>query len=61
MGGAAKSVVKAVASVSKFFGRYSGWISAIQIGIQVISWLRKPDIPDTPTMQLQTEQNAKAI
>ncbi len=61
MGGAAKSVVKAVASVSKFFGRYSGWISAIQIGIQVISWLRKPDIPDTPTMELQTEQNAKGI
>ena len=42
MGGAAKavtSVVKTVASVSKFFGKYSGWISAIQIGMMVISWL----------------------
>ena len=44
------SAVKAVASVSKFFGRYSGWISAIQIGMMVISWLRKPDQPDTPNM-----------
>ena len=64
MGGAAKavtSVVKTVASVSKFFGKYSGWISAIQIGMMVISWLRKPDTPDTPTMELQAEQNAKGV
>ena len=64
MGGAAKavtSVVKTVASVSKFFGKYSGWISAIQIGMMVISWLRKPDTPDTPTMELQAEQNSKGV
>ena len=64
MGGAAKavtSVVKTVASVSKFFGKYSGWMSAIQIGMMVISWLRKPDTPDTPTMELQAEQNAKGV
>ena len=64
MGGAAKavtSVVKTVASVSKFFGKYSGWFSAIQIGMMVISWLRKPDTPDTPTMELQAEQNAKGV
>ena len=64
MGGAAKvvtSAVKTVASVSKFFGKYSGWISAIQIGMMVISWLRKPDTPDTPTMELQAEQNAKGV
>ena len=64
MGGAAKaitSVVKSVAKVSKFFGKYSGWISAIQIGIMVISWLRKPDTPDTPTMEAQAELNAKGV
>ena len=36
-------------------------MSAIQIGMMVISWLRKPDTPDTPTMELQAEQNAKGV
>ena len=61
MGGAVSSVVRAVSKVSSFWGKYSGWFSAISIGIQVISWLRKPDVPDTPQMDTQAEQNAKGV
>ena len=61
MGGAVSSVVRAVSKVSTFWGKYSGWFSAISIGIQVISWLRKPEVPDTPQMDTQAEQNAKGI
>ena len=61
MGGAVSSVVRAVSKVSSFWGKYSGWFSAISIGIQVISWLRKPEVPDTPQMDTQAEQNAKGI
>ena len=61
MGGAVSNIVKAASRVSEFWGKYSGWFTAISIGIQVISWLRKPDIPDTPEMDSQAEQNAKGI
>ena len=54
-------VVEFVAPVVKFFQKYSAWISAIQIGIMVISWLRKPDMPDTPNMDNVPEQNAKGV
>ena len=54
------AVTKA-APVLKFFKKWSPWLTYIQIGIQVISWLRKPDIPDSPTMENIPEQNAKGI
>ena len=41
--------------------KIGGWITAIQVGIMVISWLRKPDIPDSPTMDNIPEQNAKGV
>ena len=64
MGGVAKAIggaIKAVSTASKFFGKFSGWFSAISLAIQVISWLRKPETPDTPTMEIQAEQNAKGV
>ena len=53
--------IKAVAPYVKFFSKYSAWISAISIGIQVISWLKKPEQPDTPNMDGEVEQNAKGV
>ncbi len=37
------------------------WLSWINIGIMVISWLKKPDTPDTPNLDGQPEQIAKGI
>ena len=63
-----KSVFNWVASTAakaapalRFLKRWSPWLTYIQIGIQVISWLRKPDIPDTPNLDGQPEQIAKGI
>ena len=61
MGEVVDKGIKFVSKASKFFGKYSSWISWISIGIQVISWLRKPDQPDTPNMDGQPEQNAKGV
>ena len=52
--------------IVRVFGRMKGWniggwVTAIQVGMMVISWLRKPDIPDTPTMDNVPEQNAKGV
>ena len=41
MGEVVDAAVKTVSKVSKFFGKYSSWISWISIGIQVIGWLKK--------------------
>ena len=53
--------VKAIAPIAKFLNKYSSWITAINIGIMVISWLRKPDTPDTPNMDNIIEQQAKGV
>ncbi len=58
---AGTKAVKVISKVSKFFSKYSAWITAINIGIMVISWLRKPDTPDTPNMDNIAEQNAKGV
>ena len=42
---------RALSNVSNFWSKYQGWFTAISIGIQVISWLMKPKIPDTPNME----------
>jgi len=54
-------VVEFVAPKLKFFQQYSSWFTAISIGIQVISWLKKPDTPDTPNMDSIPEQVAKGV
>ena len=54
-------VVEFVAPIKNFFQDYSGWFTAISIGIQVISWLKKPDTPDTPNMDTIPEQVAKGV
>ena len=51
--------VKALAKIKGW--KIGGWITAIQVGIMVISWLRKPDIPDSPNMDNVPEQNAKGV
>jgi len=53
------SVVKAVGKMKDW--EIGGWVTAIQVGMMVIAWLRKPDIPDTPNMDNVPEQNAKGI
>ncbi len=53
--------VSTVAKVAPVFKTIAPWISYIQIAIAVISWLKKPDIPDTPTMENVPEQTAKGI
>ena len=60
------SPAKIVETAVKVFGKMKGWkignwITAIQVGMMVISWLRKPDIPDSPTMDNIPEQNAKGV
>ena len=55
------SGTKAFGKISKFWGKYSSWFSFISIGIQVISWLMKPDMPDTPNMDNLPDQTAKGI
>ena len=56
----AGTVAKAAPAL-KFLKKWSPWLTYIQIGIQVISWLRKPDVPDSPTMENIPEQNAKGV
>ncbi len=53
--------VRALSKISDFWGKYQGWFTAISIGIQIISWLNKPKMPDTPTMDNASEQNAKGV
>ena len=57
----ATSTVSSVAPALKFFKKWSPWLSYINMGIMVISWLKKPDQPDTPNMDGQAEQNAKGV
>jgi len=45
----------------KWIKPFSTWLTYIQVAIMVISWLRKPDIPDSPTMESIPEQIAKGI
>ena len=45
----------------KWLKPFSTWLTYINMGIMVISWLRKPDTPDTPNMDGQAEQNAKGV
>ena len=61
MGEVVDTAIKTVSKVSKFFGKYSSWISWISIGIQVIGWLKKPDEPDIPHMDNIAEQMAKGV
>jgi len=55
----APQLVKAIGKMKDW--KIGGWITAIQVGMMVISWLRKPDIPDAPTMDNLPEQNAKGV
>ena len=57
----AESVVRAAGNIKGWGSKYQGWFTAISIGIQVISWLSKPKMPDTPDMDNLSEQNAKGI
>jgi len=68
--GAISSVVNAATKyapqIVKAMGRMKGWniggwITAIQVGMMVIAWLKKPDIPDSPNMDNVPEQNAKGV
>jgi len=54
-------VATAVKTVAPFFKKITPWLTYIQIAIAVISWLRKPDQPDTPNMDGQAEQIAKGV
>ena len=45
----------------KWLKPFSTWLTYINMAIMVISWLRKPDIPDSPTMESIPEQIAKGI
>jgi len=61
-GAATKYAPQIVKAVGKMKGWNIGtWVTYIQIGMMVISWLRKPDTPDSPTMDNSPEQNAKGI
>ena len=55
--------VSFVANVTKspLFKKIAPWLTYIQVAIAVISWLRKPDLPDTPNMDNIPEQTAKGI
>ena len=57
----ATSTVSSISPALKFLKPLSTWISYINMGIMVISWLKKPDTPDTPNMDGQAEQNAKGV
>ena len=62
--GAVSFVTGAVAKAApalKFLQKYAPWISYINMAIMVISWIKKPDQPDTPNMDGQAEQNAKGV
>ena len=50
----APQLVKALGKMKDW--KIGGWITAIQVGIMVISWLRKPDIPDSPNMDNVPEE-----
>ena len=54
-------VTGAVAKAAPFLKTIQPWLTYIQVAIAVISWLRKPDVPDTPTMENIPEQNAKGV
>ena len=54
-------VTGAVAKAAPFLKTIQPWLTYIQVAIAVISWLRKPDIPNTPTMENIPEQNAKGV
>ena len=53
--------VSTAAKAAPFLKTIAPWISYIQMAIMVISWLKKPDIPDTPNLDGQPEQIAKGI
>jgi predicted phage tail protein len=57
----ASNIISKAAPALKFLQKWAPWISYISMGIQVISWLRKPDTPDIPNMDGQAEQNAKGV
>ena len=61
MGSVVTAITETVAKAAPFLRKIQPWITWIQIGIMVISWLRKPDIPDTPSMENISEQIAKGI
>ncbi len=52
---------RALSNISSFWQKYQGWFTAISIGIQIIAWLNKPKMPDTPSMDNVAEQNAKGV
>jgi hypothetical protein len=54
-------VVSTAAKAAPFLRKFTPWITYIQFAIAVISWLKKPDIPDSPTMESIPEQNAKGV
>ena len=59
--GAAEKGARTLGNLKGWGSKYQGWFTAISIGIQVISWLSKPKMPDTPDMDNLAEQNAKGI
>ena len=54
-------VTRGLSNISSFWSKYQGWFTAISIGIQIIGWLNKPRMPDTPNMDNVPEQNAKGV
>ena len=54
-------VVSTAAKAAPFLSKITPWISYINMAIMVISWIKKPDQPDTPNMDGQAEQNAKGV
>ena len=54
-------VTRGLSNISSFWAKYQGWFTAISIGIQIIGWLNKPKMPDTPNMDNVPEQNAKGV
>ena len=56
-----ETTTKVFGKAKDFFGKYSSWFTWISIGIQVISWLRKPDEPDIPHYDNVAEQMAKGV
>ena len=54
-------VAEKAAPFVPFFKTIQPWLTWINVGIMVISWLKKPDIPDTPNLDGQPEQIAKGI
>ena len=47
--GGVSKVASVVANVAPFFKTIAPWISYINMAIMVISWIKKPDQPDTQT------------